>query len=58
MYFCAAILILEMEEDTQLFLALCFIILRKVKMQLKQKDCWGLGESGIRGLNGNGKKTQ
>ena len=35
--FCAAILILKMEEYTQHFGILCFSILRKVKMQLKCK---------------------
>ena len=35
--FCAATLIFKMEENTQIFGLLCFIISRKVKMQLKCK---------------------
>ena len=35
--FCAAILIMKMEEDTQHFQLLCITISRKVKMQLKCK---------------------
>ena len=37
MNFFAAILILKMEEDTQHFGVLCFIISRKVKMQMQYK---------------------
>ena len=36
--FCAAILILNMEENMQHFGILCFVISRKVKTQLKHKN--------------------
>ena len=47
--FCAAILILKMEEDMQHFGILCFIISRKVKMQLKctKKICAVYGEGAV-----------
>ena len=35
MNFCVAILILKMEENMQHFGVLCFIVSRKVKLQLK-----------------------
>ena len=35
--FCAAILILNMEENMQHFGVLCFIVSKKAKMQLKHK---------------------
>ena len=37
MNFCAAILILRMEEIHNIFIILCFIISRKVETQLKCK---------------------
>ena len=46
MHFCVAILILKMEEN--IFGILCFIISRKVKMQLKHKKiCIMYGEGGV-----------
>ena len=36
MNFCVAIIILKMEENTQYFDILCFIISKKVKMQLNE----------------------
>ena len=45
MSFCAAILILKMEEKQEHFWhIICFIISRKIKMQLKcKKDLYGEG---------------
>ena len=46
MHFCVAILILKMEEN--ILGMLCFIISRKVKMQLKHKKiCTMYGEGGV-----------
>ena len=47
MNFCAAILILKMEEYMQLFFAIFFVISRKVKMQLKQKICAVFGGDAV-----------
>ena len=38
MNFCVAILILKMEENTHHFDILCYVISRKVKMQLKRRE--------------------
>ena len=45
MHFCVAILILKMEEN--IFGILCFIISRKVKMQLKRKKSFVYGEGAV-----------
>ena len=46
--FCVAILILKMEEKSNIFNILCFIISRKVKMQLKEKKiCSVYGEGAV-----------
>ena len=49
MNFCAAILILKMEENTQHSHVLCFIISRKVKIKLKckKKICVVCGEGAV-----------
>ena len=41
MNFCVAILILKMEEKSNIFSILCFVISRKVKMQLKRTKRFG-----------------
>ena len=47
--FCIVILILKMEEKSNIFGILCFIISRKVKMQLKckKKICAVYGEGAV-----------
>ena len=47
--FCVAILILKMEEKSNVFGILCFIILRKVKTQVKRKKkiCAVYGEGAV-----------
>ena len=51
MNFCAAVLILKMEEDMNTLGILCFLISRKVKMQLKhthiEKICAVYGEGAV-----------
>ena len=49
MNFCGAILTLKMEEKSDIFGILCFIISRKVKMQLKCKKevCAVYGEGAV-----------
>ena len=48
MNFCVAILELKVEEKSNIFGILCFIISRKVKMQLKHKKiCAVYGEGAV-----------
>ena len=49
MNFCVAILILKMEEKSNIFSLLCFIISRKIKTQMKhkKKTCAVYGEGAV-----------
>ena len=55
MNFCAAILILKMEEEYNIFGVFCFIMSRKIKTQLfwnakKKKICTVFGEDAVTDL--------